>query len=140
MVAIWVSVGLSTAAFLIAVAATVGPVASARTLRTGQNFAVSPDGAYAGFSAEGFDAPSLTFFDDEGNRRMELGLTEVGTPFIFMLDENGTQVVAINAVSRSGAPTIFLRSPSHPFRSFEIAIDADGKATVKEHPGVTAPP
>lgn len=140
IVAIWISLGLSAVALLIAIGAALSSITSTITPRSGQAFAVSPNGAYADFSTEGFDAPNLTFFDDQGRRRMELGLTKAGTPFIFMLDENGTQVVAINSVSRSGAPTFFLRSPSHPFRSFEIIIDADGKATVKEHPGSTTLP
>lgn len=136
----WLSVALSISALCVSLAFVFRGPNSSGSISGHGKIAIAPDGSYAQFSSDAHDAPGLTFYDNQGRPRLELGISKVGTPFLFMLDDKGTQVAVINSVSRSGAPTLFLRSPAHPFRSLEITIDSDGKATVLEHSGASNQP
>lgn len=100
---------------------------------SGPELAKSPGGAYAQFSSEGFDSPCLTFFDDRGRVRMEIGLTKIGSPFIFMSDPDaGQHVFSVIGSMINEAPVIFIRSPKHPSRSWQISVDDSGNAVVVE--------
>lgn len=68
------------------------------------------DGAEAILSVE-LGSPSLTFYDNKRNSRLDAGLTPTGDPYVDLLDENGVSIVSINTNSKGHRPQIILREP-----------------------------
>jgi len=75
-------------------------------------------------------SPQILFYDAQGKVRLELGLSETGTPWASMNDDTGRSVISMDTATRGGQPQIFLRGVGQGEVAWRVSVDEQGKPVI----------
>jgi len=95
-----------------------------RVLTTRMLQVESEDGSKVTVTSEGFDAPTMLFYDSNGRVRMESGLARNGSPYLRLLGEDGGRVIVMDTLTESGAPQFFMQDPNDSEVGWRAVLDA----------------